>query len=89
MGVAVELHNTGHIANRSELVACIEHVFDGESGEWRVSILGSRENEDWEMRIEGPRGFERRYTLAGAAGEHEPEAVRSVVARLIAKASSL
>jgi hypothetical protein len=85
MSVTVELHNTGHIANRSELVACIEHVFDGESGEWRVSILGSRENEDWEMKIEGPHGFERRYTLTGTSGEHEPEVVRSVVAKLIAK----
>ena len=43
-------------------------------GEWRVSIAGSRASENWEMRVEGLNGFERTYTLAGAAGEHQPEA---------------
>jgi hypothetical protein len=23
-------------------------------GEWRVSIVGSRAKEDWEMKVEGP-----------------------------------
>ena len=83
MGVLVELHNTGHVANRSELVASIEHAFDGETGEWCVALLGSRENDDWELKIEGPHGFERRYVLAGTAGEHEPDVIRSVVTKLL------
>jgi hypothetical protein len=53
MGVLVELHNTGHVANRSDIVASIEHGFDGKSGEWRISILGSRENDNWELIIHG------------------------------------
>lgn len=40
-------------------------------------------NQDWEMRVEGPNAFERRYTLAGATGEHEPEAIRRLVLQLI------
>jgi hypothetical protein len=28
------------------------------------------------MRVEGPNGRERSYTLAGSVGEHEPEAIR-------------
>lgn len=83
MGVLVELHNTGHVANRSDVVAAIEHAFDGETGEWRVSILRSRENDDWELKIEGPRGFERSYVLAGTAGEHQSDVNRSVVTKLL------
>ena len=83
MAVVVELHNTGHIANQAEIVASIEHVLHQEPGDWRISILGSRGSDDWELKIEGPRGFERRYTLAGSAGEHQPEMIRSVLLRLL------
>jgi len=84
MAVVVELHNTGHVANQAEIVASIEHVLHDERGDWRISILGSRGNDDWEMKVEGPRGFERRYILAGNAGEHQPEAIRSVLLKLVA-----
>jgi hypothetical protein len=83
MAVVVELHNTWHVANPSEIVASIEHVLHEEPGDWRISILGSRDNDDWEMKVEGPRGFERRYTLAGSAGEHQPEALRTVLLKLL------
>ncbi len=63
MAVVVELPNTGGIANRSDIVASIEH--------------------DWEMKIEGPRGFEQMYTLIGNAGEHQPEVIRSVLSKLL------
>jgi hypothetical protein len=83
MAVVVELHNTGRVASQSEIVASIEHVLHEEPGDWRISILGSRESDDWEMKIEGPRGFERRYTLAGSAGEHQPQAIRAVLLKLV------
>jgi hypothetical protein len=35
------------------------------------------------MRVEGPNGFERSYSLSGAAGEHEPATIRTLVVRLI------
>jgi hypothetical protein len=84
MAVVVELHNTWQVANQSEIVASIEHLLHEEPGDWRISILGSRESDDWEMKIEGPQGFERRYTLAGSAGEYQPQAIRSVLLKLLA-----
>jgi hypothetical protein len=33
-----------------------------------VSIVGSRESDGWEMKVLGPDGFERSYTLVGTAG---------------------
>jgi hypothetical protein len=48
-----------------------------------VSIVGSRANDNWEMKVEGPRGFERSYTLVGEAGEHQPEAIRNVLMKLL------
>ena len=83
MAVVVEMQNTGDPANRSEIVASIEHALCQEPGDWRISIVGSRGSDDWEMKVEGPRGFERMYTLCGSAGEHQPEVVRSVLSKLL------
>jgi hypothetical protein len=83
MAVVVELHNTGGIANRSDIVASIEHALCEEPGDWRISIVGSRGSDAWEMKIEGPRGFERMYTLTGDEGEHQPEGIRSVLSKLL------
>ena len=83
MAVVVEMQNTGDLANRSEIVASIEHALCQEPGDWRISIVGSRGSDDWELKIEGPRGFERIYSLSGSAGGHQPEVIRSVVLKLL------
>ncbi len=83
MAVVVEMQNMGDLANRSEIVASIEHALCQEPGDWRISIVGSRGSDDWEMKVEGPRGFERMYTLAGSAGEHQPEVIRSMLFKLL------
>jgi hypothetical protein len=83
MSVVVEMQNTGDSRAHSEIVAMIEHVLSDKPGDWRVSIAGSRENDTWDMKIEGPKGFERSYTLTGGAGEHQPAAIRDLVLRLL------
>jgi len=83
MAVVVEMQNTGDSTTRSEIVALIEHTLCERTGEWRVSIIGSRGSDNWEMKLEGPKGFERIYTLAGSAGQHQPEVIRSVLLRLL------
>jgi hypothetical protein len=83
MGVSIELQNLGDARVSREIVASIEHALNEKSGEWRVSIAGSIASENWEMRVEGPNGFERSYTLGGAAGEHEPEAIRRLILQLV------
>jgi hypothetical protein len=52
-------------------------------GDWRVSIVGSRANDNWEMKIWGPNGFERSYTLVGSAGEHQPVVIGNVLLKLL------
>jgi hypothetical protein len=76
------MQNTGDSRARSEILAGIEHVLSDVAGQWRVSIVGSRANDNWEMKVEGPRGFERSYTLPGEAGEH-PDAIRNVLVKLL------
>ena len=88
MGVTVELHNLGDPQLCQEIGARIEHALSEKSGDWRVSIAGSRGNENWEMKVEGPSGFERSYTLAGAAGQHEPDAICRLVLQLVPAGSS-
>ena len=83
MAVRIEMQNTGDPRARGEIVVVIEHVLSDRPGEWRVSIVGSRANEDWEMKVEGPNGFERSYTLMGSAGEHEPVAIRKLLVKLL------
>ena len=79
----VEMQNTGDPRARNEIVAMIEHVLTDKPGDWRISITGSRGNDDWEMKIEGPNGFERSYTLIGGAGEHQPMAIRALLLKLL------
>jgi hypothetical protein len=83
MGVTVELQNLGNPELCQDIVARIEHALSDKPGEWRVSIAGSHGSENWEMRVEGPNGFERSYTLASAAGEHEPEGIGRLVLKLV------
>jgi len=71
-----------------DITAHLEHAFSGRLGEWRVSIAGSRAAENWELRVEGPNGFERSYTLSAAAGEHEPATIRTLVLRLVPPAKA-
>ena len=87
MGVTIELQNLGAAQLSAEIVARIENALSDKSGEWRVSITGSIGAENWEMRVEGPNGFERSYTLIGAAGEHQPEAIRRLILQLVQAAS--
>ncbi len=83
MGVTIELQSLGDAQLCREIIVSVEHALSDKRGEWRVSIAGSRASENWEMRVEGPNGFERSYTLAGAAGEHKPEAIRRLILQLV------
>jgi hypothetical protein len=87
MGVTIELLHLGDAQLCRDITSLIEHAFADRRGDWRVSIAGSRASENWEMRVEGPKGFERSYTLAGSSGEHEPEAVRRLILQLIPASS--
>ena len=69
MAVTIEIQNTGDLRSRKEILAGVEHVLSDAAGEWRMSVVGSRANDNWEMKVEGPRGFERSYALVGEAGE--------------------
>ena len=88
MGVTVELQNLGDPQLCQEIGARIEHALSNKPGEWRVSIAGSHGSENWEMKVEGPSGFERSYTLAGAAGHHDPDAICRLVLQLVTAGSS-
>jgi len=71
MAVLLELENTGDpgAGAGAEVRALVEHALSDGPGDWRVSIVGSRENDGWEMKILGANGFERSYTLVGSSGE--------------------
>jgi hypothetical protein len=83
MAVSVEMHHTGDAASQRDVAVVIEHMLADRPGDWLVSIVGSQGNDRWEMRITGPNAFERSYTLEGSAGEHEPQAIARLVARMV------
>jgi len=83
MAVTVEMYNIGDAATRREIVALIEHVLNDKPGAWRVSIIGSRADDNWEMKVEGPKGFERSYTLLGSANQHQPQVIANVLLKLL------
>jgi len=88
MGVTIELQNLGDPQLAREIIANLEHALGDKRGEWRVSISGSRESENWEMKVLGTNGFERSYTLTGGAGEHRPEAIRRLILQLMPASSA-
>jgi hypothetical protein len=81
--VSIELHNTGDQSIRAEIEALVEHHLSDRAGDWCVSIVGSRESDGWEMKVWGPNGFERTYTLVGSAGEHQALVIGNVLLRLL------
>jgi hypothetical protein len=83
MTVLLELHNTGDLGVGAEVRALVEHALGDRPGDWRVSIIGSRENDNWEMKVWGPNGFERSYILAGSAGEHQPLVIGNLLMKLL------
>ncbi len=84
MAVSVEIHHTGSVSGqRAEIAAQVEHALADRHGDWKVSIVGSQANDRWEMKIAGPNGFERTYTLEGTAGEHEPQMIGKLVAKMV------
>ena len=83
MGVTIELENLGDAQLCQDIRVHIEHALSQRRGDWRISITGSRAAENWDLRIEGPQGFERSYTLSSATGEHEPAAIRALVLKLV------
>jgi hypothetical protein len=83
MAISVEMQHTGDSGLQAEVRAIIEHVLADRPGDWRVSIVGSQANDRWEMNITGPNAFERSYSLEGVAGEHEPQIIGRLVARMV------
>jgi len=83
VAVSLELHNTGDPGAGAAVRVLVEHALSDRPGDWRVSIVGSRADDGWEMMILGPNGFERSYTLAGSAGEHQPLVIGSVLLKLL------
>ena len=83
MPVIVELHNTGTAESQRDVVAMIEHILSGRPGDWHVVIVGTQASDRWEMKITGPAGFERSYTLEGELGQHEPSTIAAIVSRML------
>ena len=81
--MTVEMQHTGESGLQADVRAVIEHVLADRPGEWRVSVVGSQANDRWEMKIVGPNAFERSYTLEGSADEHRPEAIRTILGKML------
>jgi hypothetical protein len=48
-----------------------------------AALFGSRAADTWDLRVEGPNGFERIYSLSGAAREHEPLSISTLILKLV------
>ena len=77
------MHNIGDLNLQQDVVTIVEHVLADRAGDWRVLIVGSQESDRWEMKIFGPNGFERSYTLEGTSGELDPQRIATLVARMV------
>jgi hypothetical protein len=83
MTAVVEMQNTGDTEVQRDVVAIVEHVLSDRPGDWRVLIAGSQDSGQWELKVFGPNGFERSYTLEGSAGQHDPYVIAAIVSRMV------
>ena len=83
MVVSLEPRNTGGPGVGAEVRVLVEHAPGGRQGTLARVDRRPRENDGWEMKILGPNGFERSYTLVGSAGEHQPFVIANVLTRLL------
>ena len=79
----MEMQNTGSAEVQRDVAAMVEHVLADLPGHWRVSIIGSQDSDQWELKIFGPHAFERSYTLEGSAGEHRTEVIAYILRRMV------
>lgn len=85
MAIIVEIqHTSSDPGERAEIAAHIEHVLSDQLGDWKVSIVGSQGTDAWEMKLLGPNGFERTYSLDGTQGECAPQAIARIIAKMTA-----
>ena len=77
------MQNTGDPQARGEIVAFIEQVLSDRPGGWRVSIVGSHANDNWEMKVQGTEAFERSYSLVAGAGEQQPAVIGNSIVKLL------
>src|SRR5215472_6826885 len=87
MGITIELLNLGKAEPCREITVQLEHAFSSRQGAWHVPISGSRAADHWDLRVEGPHGFERSYSLSGSAAEHEPAVICAIVLKTRASTS--
>src|SRR5258708_4510690 len=73
-------------AERLLQVSSTHSATNAESGVYRSPDLEPARIGNSELK--GSTGFERTYTLAGAAGEHQPEAIRRLILQLVPTRSS-
>jgi hypothetical protein len=65
----------------------VASIHSDDLGNWRVVVVGSQDSAQWELKILGPNGFERSYTLEGNAGQHDPHAIAAIVSRMVPRKS--
>ena len=53
------MDNTDDAEAKADVVASVEHALADRPGDWHVLIVGSQDNDRWEMKITGPNSFER------------------------------
>jgi hypothetical protein len=51
MAVVVEMQNTGDLAQQRDVVAIVEHALSDRPGDWRVSIMGLKDSDQWEIKM--------------------------------------
>ena len=68
MAVSLELHNTGDPGAGAEVRALVEHALSDRPGDWRVSIVGSRETDGWEMKVWGAERVRAVLHIGGKCG---------------------
>jgi hypothetical protein len=78
MPISIEMSAIGGSETQKVVEDVLRKTLGALTGEWQVSVIGSQQNDVWELKIRGP-STQRRYKLYGTDGQHDPSYIHELL----------
>ena len=87
MPISIEMSAIGGPETQTAIEDVFRNVLGPLAGDWQASVIGSQQNDIWELKIRGPK-TDRRYKLYGTDGQHDPRFIRELLMESFAPPSA-
>ena len=78
MSISIQVSAIGGSETQTAVENVLRGALEALTGDWDVSVVGSQQNDVWELKIRGPN-TQRRYKLYRTDGQHDPSYIRELL----------